>query len=171
MDTHAALVTVEEGQLYPFKIWPNAELRKVCAGIYTIWQDDTLLYVGMAGRALTEAQVAAERQAHSKRPKGLFSRLKSHATGRRSGDQFCLDVCDRLVLPGLTAEEIGKVGDGELRLDDLVRAYIHNHLSYRFAETKDSNTAFKLEEEIRQGRLKAGKPFLNPARPKRFIKY
>jgi hypothetical protein len=166
MDTHSAFVAVAEGPLYPFKSWPHAGLRDVWAGIYTIWHDDKLLYVGMAGRALTEEQIALERQANPKRLKGLFSRLRSHASGRRSGDQFCLYVCDRLVLPGLTPEEIGKVGDGALHLDELVRAYIRNYLSYRFAETKDSTTARKLEEEIRQGRLKAGKPFLNPARGK-----
>jgi hypothetical protein len=166
MDTQhpqSAFIALEEGPLFPFKSWPNAGLRDVCAGVYTIWQGDKLLYVGMAGRALTEAQIALERQANRRSPRGLFSRLKSHAAGRRSGDQFCLYVCDRLVLPGLTPEEIGKVGDGALKLDALVRAYVHEHLSYRFAETKDSRRAFTLEGEIRRGRLRAGKPFLNPA--------
>ncbi|MBD0257729.1 MAG: hypothetical protein ICV83_18605 [Cytophagales bacterium] len=171
MDTHAAFVAVEEGQLYPFKSRPNAELRTVRAGIYTIWQDGTLLYVGMAGRSLTEDRIALERQDNPKSLKGLYSRLKSHASGRRSGDQFCLYVCDRLILPGLTPEEIGKVGNGTLNLDALVRAYIHDHLSYRFAETQDSDTAMALEEEIRQGRLKVGKPLLNPSRTNRIIKH
>ncbi len=163
---HPAFLEVEEGQLYPFRSWPNAALLNVCAGIYTIWQDGKLLYAGMAGRALTEEQIAAERQTNLKSKKGLYGRLNSHASGRRSGDQFCVYVCDRLILPRLSPEEIGKIGRGELNLDTLVRVYVRDCLSYRFAGTTDSSTARQLEQEIRSGRLKAGQPFLNPARSK-----
>jgi hypothetical protein len=162
MDTPPALVSVAEGKLYFFKNWPNAEVPPVCAGIYTIWRDHELLYVGMAGRALNEAQIIAARGTGSK-GKGLASRLSSHAAGRRSGNQFCLYVGDRLVLPGLTPEEIKRIGNGTLNLDKLVRAYVRNYLSYRFAETKDSATAMALEKAIRRGCLAAGKPLLNPA--------
>ena len=162
MDAPSALVTVAEGKLYAFKSWPNVEIPRVCAGIYTIWRDRQLLYVGMAGRALNAEQIAAARGIHSQ-GKGLFSRLNGHASGRRSGDQFCLYVGDRLVLPGLTPAEIGRIGRGELSLDKLVRAYVHNYLSYRFAETEDNPAAMALERAIRCGCLAAGKPLLNPA--------
>jgi hypothetical protein len=161
MRTHPAFVAVAEGERYAFRHWPNAAVPRVCAGIYTIWQDAVLLYAGMAGRALSEAQIVAHRRPGAK-SKGLFSRLNSHACGRRSGDQFCLYVCDRLVLPVLDPDQIEAIGKGALSLDRLVRAYVHEHLSYRFAETRDSTTALLLEREIRQGSLAAGKPLLNP---------
>ncbi len=161
MRTDPALVAVAEGKRYAFRHWPNAAVPPVCAGIYTIWQDAVLLYAGMAGRALSEAQIAAERQSGA-RSKGLFSRLNSHASGRRSGDQFCLYVCDRLVLPGLTPAQLEAIGQGALSLDRLVRAYVHAYLSYRIAETRDSTTALRLERGIRRGSLGAGRPLLNP---------
>jgi hypothetical protein len=48
------------------------------------------VYVGVAGR--------------NPRGAGLASRLRSHASGRRSGDQFCGYVADQYVLPELTPE-------------------------------------------------------------------
>jgi hypothetical protein len=46
--------------------------------------------------------------------KGLLDRLNRHASGRRSGDQFCVYVFDRLLLPTLTASEIQRIADSEL---------------------------------------------------------
>ncbi len=141
MDLYSALIEIEEGKVYPFSGWPNAEVSKVCVGIYTIWQDSLLMYVGMAGRDLTEERIASARQINLKSKKGLFDRLENHASGQRSGNQFCLYVYDRLVLPRLSQEQIRLIGAGESNPDRLVRAYIHGHLSYRFAETKDSAMA------------------------------
>ena len=45
-------------------------------GVYAVWEGPALLYVGMSGT--------------------LPSRLRAHASGRRSGDQFCVYVADRL---------------------------------------------------------------------------
>jgi len=39
-------------------------------------------------------------------PSTLYTRLRSHASGRRSGDQFCIYVADRFVLPTLSQEDI-----------------------------------------------------------------
>jgi len=64
--------------------------------------------------------------------RGLRDRLRSHASGRRSGDQFCIYVADRLVLSVLTSEERTAIGSGVRSFDALVRAYIHEHLAYRF---------------------------------------
>jgi hypothetical protein len=47
---------------------------QVAAGVYTIWRDSELVYVGMSGRKLTAEGIAAERAAES-RKKGLRSRL------------------------------------------------------------------------------------------------
>src|SRR5262249_3570062 len=61
------------------------------AGIYTVWDDaGELIYVGIAGR--------------NPNGSGLASRLRSHVSGRRSGDQFCVYVADHYVMPELTAQ-------------------------------------------------------------------
>ncbi len=77
------------------------------------------------------------------RPKagGLFSQLNSHASGRRSGDQFCVYVSDRFVLPTLSADQIREIAAGRLSLDALIRDYVRQRLSYRFVETSDAATA------------------------------
>jgi hypothetical protein len=61
--------------------------------------DGRFIYVGMSGRSITKATQAPNR------PYGLYTRLDSHAGGRRSGDQFCVYVAGRLVLPTLTADD------------------------------------------------------------------
>jgi hypothetical protein len=114
----------------------------------------------MAGRSLTDYATRTGRSAHAGST-GLFSRLASHARGRRSGDQFCVYVADRLVLPQLTANDITAIGTAELSLDALVASLIHNRLKYRFVETTDGALARELERMIRQGALPAGPPTLN----------
>ena len=154
---------LELGPLYHFRDWPNRAVPQVAAGVYTIWQDSQLVYVVMSGRGLTTEGILAHREAKAT-GKGLFSRLNSHASGRRSGDQFCVYVCDRLVLPRLIADEIARVANGNLSLDQLVRRFIHEHLSYRYSETPNGAAAMKAEAAIRRGALSAGKPVLNPLR-------
>jgi hypothetical protein len=87
--------------------------------------------------------------------------LRSHASGRRSGDQFCIYVADHYVMPDLTRQQIEAIGDGELSMDLLVRDYIHNHLAYRFAAAGTYSGAMAVENAIESGAL--GKlPRLNP---------
>jgi hypothetical protein len=57
--------------------------------------------------------------------------LNSHASGRRSGDQFCIYVFDRLVLPSLTRQQIQDAASVRLSLDALVRTFIRESLAYR----------------------------------------
>lgn len=102
------------GPLHWFREWPNAEVPPFGAGVYTVWDDaGTLIYVGMSGRTIT-----IDTQPRTK-PYGLYTRLASHAGGRRSGDQFCVYVADRLVLPSLTAEQVRLIGAGALEFDAL----------------------------------------------------
>ena len=44
----------------------------------------------------------------------MRSSIYLFAAGRRSGDQFCAYVCDRLVVPDLTTEKLDALRDGEL---------------------------------------------------------
>lgn len=93
---------------------------RVGAGVYTIWDDGGgLVYVGIAGRNPSGA--------------GLASRLRSHASGRRSGDQFCVYVADHYVMQELSRDQIGAIRDGELSMDALVRACIHQRFVFALA--------------------------------------
>lgn len=162
-DKPDALRLLEDGPVYRFHDWPNALLPEVAAGVYTIWREEALIYAGMAGRGFT-AEIISGHRAAKVRNKGLRSRLESHWSGRRSGDQFCVYVADRLVLSTLSSEQITAIAAGELKLDALVRMYVHAHLTYRFCELPDSKSAEALEREVRQAALGAGAPFLNPLR-------
>ena len=145
-----------------FADWPNTDIPRICAGVYTIWKGSLFVYVGMAGRKLTVQGIAEMRANPPKEAKGLQDRLGSHASGRRSGDQFCVYVCDRFVVPTLTPEQLVLVGEGKLFLDTSTKEYIHEHLTYRWVEVPDGNAAFKLERSLQSGAADSGKPLLNP---------
>lgn len=135
----------------------------MAAGVYTTWREEALIYAGMAGRGFTTEIISGHRAAKVKN-KGLRSRLESHWSGRRSGDQFCVYVADRLVPSTLGGEQITVVAAGELKLDALIRMYVHENLTYRVCELPDSKSAEALEREVRHGTLRGGAPFLNPLR-------
>jgi hypothetical protein len=156
----AKLQELGTGELHRFADWPNEAVLAVAAGAYTVWEDERLVYAGMAGRSLTEDSIL-EHRTDPTRVTGLRSRLASHASGRRSGDQFCVYVADRLVLPRLEPEAIQAIAAGATSFDALVREYIHTRFGYRFVEA--ANGARELERAVREGQLSAGKPFLNPA--------
>jgi hypothetical protein len=76
--TVEALTALESGPAYRFADFGT--LREMIpgsgAGVYTIWDDEgVLVYAGVAGR--------------NPDGKGLASRLRSHASGRRSGSGRC----------------------------------------------------------------------------------
>ena len=158
MSLSAQLVSeLTRGALHPFASWPNISVPKFGAGVYTIWHNNgRLIYVGMSGRAIT-----ADTSPRST-PHGIYTRLHSHASGRRIGDQFCVYVADRLVLPNLSAKEIASIVSGRHNLDAFVRRYIHEHLGYRFAVLPSVTQAYAMETAIKSGELKEGRPLLNP---------
>jgi hypothetical protein len=94
--------------------------------------------------------------------KGLRGRLASHASGRRSGDQFCVYVFDRFVLPNLSRQQIEEAADGRLSLDELICTYIREQLSYRFVFMSDGKSALALERHIQRQGLAGELPLLNP---------
>ena len=163
VDTVSGLLEqLQDGPEFRFRDWPNDAVPKVCAGVYTIWDVRTLIYAGMSGRSLTQ-DIITQRRAAATGRQGLFKRLRSHARGRRSGDQFCVYVADRLVLAALGEADINAIASGTRKFDAIVREYIHAHFSYRFVEVPDGAAAFALEARVRAGGLRAGKPFLNPS--------
>ena len=151
---------LKEGPEHAFANWPVNAVPAVAAGVYTIWDHDRLIYVGMSGRGATQRILDEKRRESASF--GLFNRLASHASGRRSGDQFCVYVADYLVLPQLTAEQVTAISSRELPFDNLIREYIHDHLTFRFMETRRGDEALGIEAEIKSGSL-GQKPSLNPA--------
>ncbi len=161
------LKELEVGPEHRFSDWPTASIPSFGAGVYTIWRNRVLIYAGTSGRSISANTLKRNK------PHGLFTRLKSHADGRRSGDQFCVYVADRLLMSGLSKTQIMEIADGRLSFDRLIRTYIHDHLTYRFVILEAGGQARALETLVRAGSLAAGRPLLNPApgpapRPSRF---
>jgi hypothetical protein len=148
---------LSSGSAYLFADWPNAAVSTFGAGVYTIWHNDgRFIYVGMSGRGIT-----AETNRRNT-PQGIYTRLQSHASGRRSGDQFCVYVADRLVLPILSLDDIAAIASGRHQMDAFVRRYIHENLCYRFVMQPDGAAAYALEAAIKGGKWEHGCPLLNP---------
>jgi hypothetical protein len=160
MEFDERLADLASGPVYRFADWPNPEVPVVAAGVYAVWAGDgAYLYVGMSGRGLTERDLAAR---SGGRTTGLWTRLNSHAAGRRSGDQFCVYVADRLVLPTLSSTVIEEIAAGVQSFDALVRSYIRAHLSYRFVTVPSGRAALELEHLAAAGGLDGKLPLLNP---------
>jgi len=151
------IIALAQGPLRWFRDWPDASVPSFGAGTYTIWDTDgRFIYVGMSGRNITAGMEVRAK------PHGLVTRLHSHAQGRRSGDQFCVYVADRFVLPTLSAEDIVEISAGRHSLDAYARRYIHQHLEYRSTLCRDGAEALAIERQIRRGEWAYGKPLLNP---------
>jgi hypothetical protein len=110
------IAALAEATAHRFSDWPNSEVPTFGAGVYTIWHPDgRFIYVGMSGRSISE------RSKPRSRPHGIYTRLASHAGGRRSGDQFCVYEADRFVLPSLTPNDIAGIAEGRHQMDAYVR--------------------------------------------------
>lgn len=141
---------------YRFADWPNADVPKAAAGVYAIWRGEELIYCGMSGRSI----VAGAEMPTKKH--GLITRLHSHASGRLSGDQFCVYVANRLVLPHLTPVELAEFGSGRHTLDAYTRRLIHRELEYQFTAVAGGAQALAMEVRCRKGQVFGQRPLLNP---------
>jgi hypothetical protein len=145
---------LEDGQQCGFGEWPATHVAVGPSGVYTIWDRNEFLYVGMS--------YAHRVDAHKPQAKGVFGRLASHASGRRSGDQFCIYICDRFVIPRLSADDLAELAAGNRLLDGRTREFIREHLSYRVVVTDSGHDARALEAHIRShGLRRAGRPHIN----------
>ncbi len=134
------------GAAYRFRDWPNSAVPTFGAGVYTIWHDDgRFICAGMSGRGITAETLQRNT------PRGLYTRFQSYASGRRSGDQFCVYVADRLVLPTLSHDDIAAIASGRHQMDALVRRYIHENLYYRFVMMPNGPAAYAVENAIKSG--------------------
>jgi hypothetical protein len=139
-----------------FAEWPNRDIPAVAAGIYAIWRDDELFYCGMSGVNIEGARRAG------KKKYGMVTRLNSHASGRLSGDQFCVHVANRCVIPNLSPDDLPRFANGEQTLDALTREFIHAHLDYQYVLVETSAEAFATEIQARRGEIFGVQPTLNP---------
>ena len=152
---------LDAGPLFRFADWPNGQVPRRAAGVYTIWRGHDFIYVGMSGRGAQREDLVAV-PGRQGAPKGLWTRLNSHASGRRSGDQFNVYICDRFIIPVLTPGQQHDIGAGRLLLDQMTRDYIREHFSFRFVIHDDGTQALEVEQAVRAGSLPAGRPYLNP---------
>lgn len=143
-------------QRFQFSDWPNPQIPAVAAGVYAIWKDSDLIYCGMSGREIDSKTSA------SLKKYGMITRLASHASGRLSGDQFCVYVANRFVIPSITAAELALFESGTLTLDARTKSFIHQHLDYAYTLVEKSADAYNLERAARRGELFGMKPYLNP---------
>jgi hypothetical protein len=150
MDDHDVIEALGAGPIYWFSDWPTGNVPRTGSLVYTVWdRDGAFVYAGMSGRSASQSGT------------GPWGRLNSHASGRRSGDQFCIYVCDRLVIP-LLHNRLDELRLGALSLDQETRAYIRERLGFRRIAVAGPAEAFTIERSIQRGLLPTGKPFLNP---------
>ena len=147
---------MEFSDLSRFSDWPNNKIPAVSAGVYAVWNNGKLFYCGMSGRGIKSAVQKG------KKKYGLITRLNSHASGRLSGDQFCVYIANRLVIPNLSINDLSKFKTGELKLDTLTKQYIHQHLEYQYVILDTSKEAYDIEKKARRGDVFGLKPLLNP---------
>jgi hypothetical protein len=146
------LASLEHGELFWFADWPVAAVPRSGALVDTVWnRSGHFIYVGMTGRG----------EAPAARGLGPFGRLNSHSSGRRSGDQFCIYVCDRLVLPTVR-DRIDDIAAGTFSLDRATREYVRTELGFRMVQAADGREALQVERLIQRGALTGGRPRLNP---------
>jgi hypothetical protein len=147
--------SLTSGRSYPFSEGLHADLSLAKAGVYAIWRGLECLYVAIAGPGL-------DLTIDHKHMSGIRDRLGSHRYGRRSGDQFGVYLCDKLVLPLLTSEPIKEIAEGELSMDAMTRVHIHQYLSYRFALVSNFAEAIAIETTFAGGSTTIWKPLFNP---------
>lgn len=119
--TVGAVNSLQEGPGFRFADWPSDQVPRRAAGVYTVWRGDEFIYVGMSGRGAEAEDFVVS--GGSGKAMGLWTRLNSHASGRRSGDQFNIYVCDRFIVPVLTSDEQQQIGSGRLLLGQLTRRW------------------------------------------------
>ncbi len=120
---------------------PRNHIPKTGSIIYSVWdKDENFIYIGISG-----LQKSLDRRSP-------LSRMISHASGVRSGDQFNVYIHDFYVIPTLV--QSGNYEPAKGVLDKLTKDYIHQNLSYRFVsvQSDDSDVIVRsLEKQIQSG--------------------
>jgi hypothetical protein len=147
--------SLTSGPIHWFSEWPTGDVPRSGAVVYTIWnRERSFIYVGHAGRSFKGG-------AEGNGKDGPYGRLNSHARGRRSGNQFHVYICDRLILPTLHTR-ILEIADGSFSLDKATRDYIRDNLGFRWTALESGDAARQVEKRLQKGEAACGKPLLNP---------
>ena len=152
---------LETGPAHRFSDWPCQALPEVAAGVYTLWQGQSLLYVGEAGANWTKAEREEFRVQGV--PRGLHARLLRHASGRRGCDPFCAQLCERLLRPRLNRGELDTAAADPQFLDVRTRDYVVERCTFRFQVLDDGALIRRLVARVAQGGLSAGRPLIDAA--------
>ena len=127
---------------FKFKNWPQKNFPTVAAGIYLIWDGQTLLYVSTAGKDLDKALRSGKNKF------GLITRLNSHASGRAAGDQFCSLLSNRIVIPSLKSSQLNKFREGSITLDQMTKKYIRTNVEYQYLLVENFQDALLIWKNI-----------------------
>jgi hypothetical protein len=65
-------------------------------------------------------------------------------------------------MPALTAVRQREIGQEKLLSGQLIKSFVHGHLSYRFTGHGDGAQALPAGRAVRAGGLLAGRPYLSP---------
>lgn len=57
------------GPVFGFAAWPNDQVPRRAAGVYTIWRQEEFIYVGMSGRGVKLRTLSLARATRA-RPRG-----------------------------------------------------------------------------------------------------
>ena len=135
---------------FSFKDNPRHIIPDKGSILYSVWDgEEQFIYIGISG---------LQKSLSRRNP---ISRMQSHASGRRSGDQFCIYVHDYFVVPQLDLQQYDFVRGG---LDRLTKQYIQEELFYRFVVIQNEESiqlVRKIENELKTGFKDFGKPLLN----------
>lgn len=143
------------GEKISFQNQPDDPIPDIAIGVYTIWEGDRFIYVGISGREVHKESKTKVR--------GLKQRLRAHWRGGLGGDQFAVYVFERITAPQVTREQLDAMGEGTLTLIELNQEYIRTKLSYRFLVVDAYSEAKEIEDALKSGKYDPpGKPFLNP---------
>ena len=120
----------------------NAHNIPTHPGVYAIWKDDELLYVGMAGKNWTKKRQKAN-HGH------LQNRLKKHAAARRSNNLVYYLIQD-YVGRSITEKQWRDISDPQKKvtLQDKVKEYMNYNLSYSYAPVPREETDSKRKRAI-----------------------
>jgi hypothetical protein len=128
---------------FSFKDDPRRIVPDKGSIIYSVWnKKEEFLYIGISG---------LQKSLEKRNPQ---SRMQSHSSGRRSGDQFCIYIHDIFVIP-----ELIKTGEYQSErgwLDKVTQKYIHDNLFYRFVSflSDDSDVIVRgFENKIKNGEM------------------
>lgn len=153
LDDSACFEALATGNIHWFADWPCGGVPRSGSIVYSIWNKNLeFIYIGMSGRGLGGG--GGQR-------KGPWGRINSHASGKRSGDQFCVYVHDFLVIHTLH-NRLEEVRKRTLSLDQATRSYIRENLGFRWVSAASGLEALRIERLIQRGKSTLGVPLLNP---------